>query len=108
MACRACLPNCRPCKSRMALPPPSESRIHNALRAVKRFLRKSLQRSAQELEAGVGIALRNPLLRHKIACSSEESSRIRPYPFLIRSNHFGARFGAHRYTKFSQVLREKL
>ena len=60
------------------------------------------------LEARVGIALRNPLFRHKLACSSEESSRIRPYPFLIRSNHFGARFGAHRYTKFSQVLREKL
>jgi len=27
---------------------------------------------------------------------------------LIRSNHFGARFGAHIYANFSQVLREKL
>ena len=61
-----------------------------------------------ELEAGVGIALRNPLFRHKIACSYGESSRIRPYPFLIRSNHFGARFGAHIYANFSQVLRENL
>ena len=59
------------------------------------------------VEAGVGIALRNPLFRHKIACSYGESSRIRSYPFLIRSNHFGARFGAHIYANFSQVLREK-
>jgi hypothetical protein len=34
-----------------------------------------------EMEAGVGIALRNPLFRHKIARSSGESSRIRSYPF---------------------------